>query len=69
MSWDVRVVPEAIITYFVRCSTCGLNEECESKTDAEVVRLNHVRDHNDLYDGDTMDLGYGLNPDPETRRQ
>lgn len=69
MSWDTRVVPEAIIVYFVRCSTCNLNLECRSESEAERYRAAHWRAHDERYAADEMDLGYDLNPDPETQRR
>lgn len=70
MSWDVRVVPEAIIHHFVRCSTCNLNLECANEYEAERERAAHQRAHDERYeDSDGMDLGYDLNPDPETQRK
>ena len=69
MSWDTRVVPEAIIVYFVRCSTCNLNKQCADEYEAERERAAHWRAHDERYaESDGMDLGYDLNPDPNTRR-
>ena len=68
MSWDTRVVHEAIVVYFVRCSTCNLNIECANELDAEQLRSDHWRAHDERYAAsDGMDLGYNLNPDPETQ--
>jgi hypothetical protein len=68
MSWDVRVVAEPVIIYFVRCSTCNLNLECADEHEAERERAAHWRAHDERYEADEMDLGYDLNPDPSTRR-
>lgn len=63
MGWDVRVIPEAVIVYFVRCSTCGLNIEAPSEAEAENLRSAHWKAHDDRWDG--IDLGLDLNPDYE----
>lgn len=67
MSWGVRVVTEYLPRYFVRCSTCGLNEEHETEEAAQVRLTQHIEDHDLLYDGgNTTDLGYELtNSDPD----
>lgn len=60
MSWDVQVVPEAVIVYFVRCSTCGLTEEFDQQSDAHRRCNDHRKDHEDLWVNN--DIGYSLNP-------
>ena len=64
MSWDVKVVPETVIVYAVRCSTCGLNEEFQSQAAADERGRQHVKDHDDLWKND--DIGYDLNPERNT---